>query len=156
MKSIKFLFLGLLIIPFCISCHQRDRSKVQFYEVNYIIPDTLLNFFDEYFNEELKPLIHITNAGGTELPYYATEFAVTFIVEVYFCKDTVWLAKLEEDFKKNGALRIKSDEDDYFVIGSERYLLNSYDTVELSKRYRNLFDKPLVPYFHGIFKDDSE
>lgn len=153
MKSIVNVLIAIIFLSSCLSNQQKDSAKIQMHEGNFIIPDTLCAFFQEYSNEKSKPIISVTNAGDTDLPYFAEEFVITYIVKGFSCQDTAWFTQLRESLTSKGALGIKSGEDDYFVIGSERDMLSSFDTITLREQYQNHSNIPLVLNFHEIFKE---
>ena len=152
MKRVVNVLIAIILIS-CLSNQQKDNVKKQMQEENYIIPDTLCSFFQEYSNQKSKPIMYITNAGDTDLPYFAEEFAITYIVKGFSCQDTAWFTRLREALTSKGALKIKSGEDSYFVIGSERDMLSSFDTINLREQYQDHLNIPLVLNFHEIFKE---
>jgi hypothetical protein len=143
----------LLCLISCMS-NQQNNTEIMQSTGNYIIPDSLISFFQNYSNEKLRPLVSTTNAGETDLPYFAEEFVITYIVKGFTCKDTAWCAQAAKTLIEKGAIKIQSSESGYFVIGSERNLLSSFDAPNLKEQYSNRhLNTPLVLNFHEIFKE---
>ncbi len=148
--------MAIVCLNSCTSSQQKNNVIGQLPEESYIIPDTLYSFFSEHLNNKSKPITYVTNAGDTDLPYFAEEFAVTFIVKVYMCRNTSCFASIKRDFTDNKTHEFKSEEGGYFVIGSERDILNGYDTLSLKEQYMNHQNIPLVLNFHEIFKEKQD
>ena len=156
MKNIIYVLMAVVCLNSCMSNQQKDNAVVQLPQENYIIPDTLYSFFQKYSNEKSKLIISVTNAGDTDLPYFAEEFVITYIVKGYSCQDTSWFTQMKKGLIDNGAYELKSGEERYFVIGSERDMLNSFDTLSLKERYANYLNTPLILNFHEIFKEKQD
>lgn len=155
MRGIIYVLIAMICLNSCMSNQQKDRNSagIQLHEENYIIPDTLCSIFQNYSNKKSKPLISITNAGDTDLPYFAEEFVITYIVKGYEYQDTAWFTQSEKSLLEKGTLGIEPGKDGYFIIGSERDMLSSFDTIRLKEQYQNHLNTPLVLNFHEIFKE---
>jgi len=153
MKIVAYILIAVICSSSCISKQQKEGIVEQVSCENYIIPDSLYSFFAKYFNEKLKPLLFVTNAGDMDLPYFAEEFVITYIVKGFSCQDTAWFTQTREKLIENVPFRKQSKEDNYFIIGSERDMLNSFNTIILREKYQQHLNAPLVLNFHEIFKD---
>jgi len=145
-----FVFIAIICLNSCTLNQQKKSPYEQHAYEDYIFPDTIFSFYKDYFNEELKPFITVTNASDTELPYFAEEFVITYLVKGFLCEDADWLMHIKERLLENGSFRIKSAENNYFIIGSERELLHSYDTTNLKEKYAYHINAPLVLNFHEV------
>lgn len=150
MKIVLFVLTVIICLNSCTLNQQKKSTHVQQTYEDYIFPDTIFSFYKDYSNEELKPFITVTNAGDTELPYFAEEFVITYLVKGFFCQNTGWLMQTKERIIKDGSFGIKSGENNYFIIGSERELLHSYDTTNLKEKYAYHINAPLVLNFHEV------
>lgn len=155
MKKLIYILIAIMSLNSCMSGQQKDDKKNQITE-NYTIPDSLYSFFPDnsYDCKKFKQTIVVTNAGKTELPYFAENFAVQFIAKVYLCNDKSYFTSIKDDFSNQSVNRFKSEDSSYFIISSQRHLINKYDTLNLKNEYLDYQVNSLVMSFYSIFSDE--
>lgn len=113
---------------------------------NYVIPDSLFSFFPDKTDmyEDFKVENIFVNAEKSEVSLRLSEFDPTILVEIYQGKNLKILQHLLNDYRFQAISSVKSQNKDYFVLGSERELLKRYDILQLKEQYAKLDDKPLI------------
>lgn len=157
MKKIVYIFIAVVFITSCTNGQNENNKKSQTKEV-YLIPDSLYSFFpnnpDEYKGIKLNTLV--TNAEEIDLPYSKQEFAITYLTKVFMYTDTSYFVKKKKELLNLSIKKFNSIDTNYFIIGSERYLLKRYDTLDLKEKYFNIDDSYLMMDFHSIFNNNKD
>lgn len=150
MKTTFLCFVFIIGITNCSCTNNRVENK----DI-YDIPDSLFQFFPKETNNIFDLLTLSENAQKTDLPYFTEEFAVQFILKVYSCKsEKMRINTLDSLIKKSLYVVSTDDSDNYFMIGSERYLLNKYDSIELRNKFYET--NKIIPYFYGLVKEITD
>lgn len=149
--SVDKLFIFVLLSFFLIGCNGQQHKK-NIEEQKYTIPDSIYSFFPDGSNRFCKMKIEsiATAAEENNIPYFATEFAISFISKIYINSDIEDISKFQKEYKSLAKNIIKSESSDYFIIGSERELVTKYDTVTLKNKYQKFYGTELIINFHEI------
>lgn len=150
-KILNLLILCILIIN--ISCSQNQKQNQSFIyhyihqKFNYVIPDSLYDFFPKESNK-VKLYFIIENAQYTDIPFYNLEYGPVYILKGYEYLNKHKLNKTLEKLNKDALYKFISTDTNYFVIASERNIFSKFDTAYIIKEY--LTDKLLIPGFFDI------
>ena len=121
----------------------------------YVIPDSLFSFFPDKSSKYkgLKMIKFFENAQQSENSLTLLEFDPTKIIKAYQCGNKEILQQLIEEYRSQSMFSIKTESNDYFVMGSAWELSKKYDTLELKEQFIKLNDVPLVFNFRESFYD---
>ena len=155
MKNIISISIFLVCLINC-SCQNRNNSINKNYQEHYIIPDSLYSFFpkESFGKNNFNLIFHSTNAKKNNLPYFKEEFAVTELVTIYKCNDKLKFDSLKNIYMGEHICQFLSGERNYFIIGSERDMLNLYDSLLLKKKYQIIDLKGFIINLHKILKEE--
>ncbi len=119
----------------------------------YSIPDSLFSFFSDSLMkfEHANLLLYSTNAEIMDIPYTPREFEITFLSKIYKYTDTGDFSKCLKEYQSLSLKSIKSENNDYFIIGSERDMVAKYDTTILKNMYIHFNETNLIINFHELF-----
>ncbi len=163
MKRIQLL-LVLIVVVYISSCSYND-NKSELYgsshtiikRNNFVIPDTLFDFFPNQINvcKHLTLLSVFDNAQKNKNQLLLSEFEPVFIVEIYQCSNDTMFNNLILNFKSNCLYKVLSEDKDYFVIDSEKDLLERYDSTTIKENYLKS-DKIILSFKQvATFKNSS-
>ncbi|MEI6348712.1 MAG: hypothetical protein WCP69_12265 [Bacteroidota bacterium] len=154
MKNILFIFIPIICFWSCsgqksVNTSSQSSSK----QGKYYIPDTIYNFFPNTTNSATsnKLVFESTNSEEVELPYFCDEFAVSYIAKIYEFSDKDFFDSLKNAYLAKSIFKSNTENNNYKIIGSEREMLNLYDTVILKNYFQN-YQNPLILNFHDILK----
>lgn len=150
MKSELFILAFFVGVINC-SCQNKNSIKNESYE----IPDSLFSFFP---NENVKDndyalSFFVENAKKMEYPYIPEEFEITYIVKGYCFKTNLIKNTALQYFSHNTLKKFTADSDNFFLIGSERELLNQYDSITLKSKF--VENQELIPNFHELVQNEK-
>lgn len=152
MKRILYLSIILFCFCSCSSGQHKDNKLIEHPNENFIIPDSLFDFFPKQ-TENAKAIFFINNAGNTDLPYSNEEFAITFVLKAYEYLDTTNFTSITTDFSRIAINKYSVRKDNYFIVGSERDILERFDTLYIREQYLSKTNS-LVMNFHGILNNE--
>ena len=143
MKKFIILIIGLSVSSCIFGQELSNKGKDFLVEEslkreNYVIPDSLFSFFpdrsDKY--EDLKiGLIYANAEKIAEGMLSLYTFSPTEIMEIYQCENKELLQQLQKEYYSQMKATIKSESNDYFIVGREEELTERYDTLQLKKNY---------------------
>ncbi|MEY1639106.1 hypothetical protein [Tenuifilum osseticum] len=152
MKRILYLSVILFCFCSCSSGQHKDNKFIEHPVEDFIIPDSLFDFFPKQA-ENAKAIFFINNAGATDLPYSNEEFAITFVLKAYEYLDTTNFTNITTDFSRMAINKYSVRKDNYFIVGSERDMLERFDTLYIKEQYLSKTNS-LVMNFHGILNSE--
>lgn len=152
MKQVFYIAVLSLFICSCTSGQHKENKSIVYPMEDFTIPDSLFNFFPKQ-SPKVKALLLINNAGDTDLPYFPEEFDVTFVLKAYEYLDTVHFSSVTTDFSRMAINKYSVGENNYFIVGSERDMLERFDTLYIKEQYLSKTNS-LVMNFHGILNSE--
>lgn len=147
-------FLVVLLSIYIAGC----KGQTEQTSSKYIIPDSIYSFFPNSSQKDknIDLDIIVTNANDIAAPYFSTEFAVTFLIEIYKYNDPNTLIKTQRELEFNSEQTMASESKDYFIIGSERELISRYDSITLASNYSRVKDNDLILNFHETLNENNK
>ena len=142
----------LLISASQIQCGRSDGTT---FNNSDAISDSLSYFFPEE-RESIKLVFTTKNSMSEYDKDSDLKFSTFFLLKVYVINDTVEYYNERNTLLEMSHIQYKSDNNDYFIIGSEYELLKKYSLESLRINYRDIDIDKLVPYFGDIFDSSLE
>lgn len=120
-----------------------------------ILSKEVLSFFpdEKLLKKGLKLLFQSSNAFYRELSYDTIEFATKQLVEMYQIYDDNVADSLKNIYRERAVTQFLSEDNDYFVISSERDLFRQYDSLTLVKKYVETLPDRMTIDFHSYFEE---
>jgi len=136
MKSIRYLIVSIIIL---FSCNSKENigNKIDNRKEHpkSIIPDTICTFFPSYqTNNKCKLVRSYVKGVVHDKPLFLRKFSIYYRVEIYEYINSEFKKETFNEIKSELKESYKVNDKNYFIIGSEKYLLKQYDELFLKKK----------------------